>query len=333
MRCGAVIALALAPAPVAAQTAAACPTDIPHYHPHATPPPSGAGYVTVDGAVRIVGYNDMAPMVSAWNAAFAAAHPGVRFAPELQSTRSGPPALSVGRSAFAPMGAAFTAQDLADFRAATGSEPVAIHVAHDSLDPKALSGPLGLMVARDNPMTAISLEQAARVFAASQGDAVIRTWGQLGLKGRWTARPVRPLGLAPHTALALFLQAQAFPGRPYTQELSSFGHSTDVVAALAHDPEALAFAAVNTASPEVRVLAVGAERRTPVLPTATALRNGRYPLDRRLLIYARRPLEAWVRDYLSLVLSCEGQSMVGAGGLGYLPLSAREMRGERRKLR
>jgi phosphate transport system substrate-binding protein len=279
-----------------------------------------------------VGYNDMAPMIAAWDAAFAATHPGVRFAPELKSTRSAPPALAAGRSAFAPMGAAFTDADLAAFRAATGGEPIVLRVAHASLDPKALSGPLGLMVAADNPLTAISLDEIARIFAAPEGRPAIATWGQLGLTGPWAERPVRALGLSPQTALALFLQSEAFPGRPFAPVLSGFGHSTDVVAALAHDPQALGFAAVNTATPGVRVLALAAGGRGPVRPTATALRAGRYPLDRQLLIYARRPLDPLVREYLALVLSCEGQLQVGAGGLGYLPLSPSEVLAERRKL-
>jgi phosphate transport system substrate-binding protein len=195
-----------------------------------------------------------------------------------------------------------------------------------------LSGPLGVMVAADNPLRAISLEQVARVFAAPDAAGAITTWGQLGLSGAWAERPIRPLGLAPRTALALFLQARAFPGRPYAAGLTGFSHSTDVVAALAPDPQALGFAAVNTATPGVRVLAIAAGAGAPVLPAAAALRAGSYPLDRQLLIYARRPLDPWVREYLTLVLSCEGQPLVGAGGLGYLPLSPREARAERRKL-
>jgi phosphate transport system substrate-binding protein len=310
--------------------ASACEAGMPHYRPRPVVPPADASYLTPDGAVRIVGYNDMAPMIGAWNAAFAVAHPSARFATDLTSTRSAPPALTVGRSAFAPMGAAFTPDDLTAFRAATGDDPVVLRVAHDSLGAKALSGPLGLMVARSNPLRSISLAQASAVFAAHDGEA---TWGVLGLTGAWAARPVRPLALAPQTALGLYFQARTFPGRSYAAGVEGFGHSTDVVAALARDPAALGVAAVNTATPEVRVLAVAAGRGRPVSPTPAALRAGTYPLDRQLLIYARRPLDPWIREYLSLVLSCEGQAQVGAGGLGYLPLAPREVRAERRKLR
>ena len=320
-------------APLTTRAASPCEPSAARYRPRPFKPAAGAGYLTADGAVRIVGYNDMAPMVGAWNTAFAAAHPGVRFAADLSGTRTAPPALIEGRSAFAPMGAEFTPQNLAAFRAATGAAPLEFRVAHDSLDPRALSGPLGLMVARDNPLRSISLDRVAQVFAGSFGEGRMATWGQLGLTGAWATQPIRLLGLAPQTALAQVLRAKAFPGRDYAPAVVGFGHSADVVGELAGDPGALAFAAVNLATPRVRVLALSAGGKPAVLPTAANLRAERYPLDRQLLIYTRAPLDPLVREYLRLALSCEGQAMVGAGGLGYLPLSAAEARRERRKLK
>lgn len=318
------LALAMA-APAQART---CPQHTPSAPVRPAP---DASYLAPDGAVRITGYNDMRGLIEAWDAAFAAAHPGVRFAPDLPSTRSAPPALIAGRSAFAPMGAEMTTADLAAYRRAVGSAPLVIRVAHDSLDPKALSGPLGVVVARDNPLASLSLPQVARLFAAEGG---VRTWGDLGLKGAWAARPIHLLGIKPDAALALFLQARAFPGRPYSEALQGFGHSTDVVAAVAKDPDAIGFAAVNVASPEVKVLPLAAAPgRPPVAPSREALRAGLYPLDRQLLIYARRPLDPLVRAYLDLVLSCQGQAMVAADPLGYIPLNPAQARAERAKLR
>jgi len=320
----AVLALAIA-APAQAET---CPPQAPSAP--ARPPPH-AGYLTPDGAVRITGYNDMRGLIEAWDTAFAAANPGVRFVPDLPSTRSAPPALIAGRSALAPMGAEMTTADLAAYRRAIGSAPLVIRVAHDSLDPKALSGPLGVVVARDNPLGSLTLPQIARLFAAD-GDA--RTWGDLGLTGDWAARPVHLVGIKPDTALALFLQARAFPGRPYSPALQGFGHSTDVVEAVAKDPAAVGFAAVNVATPEVKVLPLAtAPGRPPVAPGRGALQAGLYPLDRQLLIYARRPLDRLVRAYLSLALSCRGQAIVAADRLGYIPLTPAQARIERAKLR
>lgn len=314
--------MALAASPAAAR----CPPA----HAALPAPPKDAAYLDVQGAVRIVGYNNMRGLVEAWDRLYGARSAGVRFAPDLPATRAAPPALLAGRSALAPMGAEMTPQDLAAFRAASGAEPLAVRVAHDSLDPKALSGPLGVVVARGNPLARLSMTQVGRLFAADGG---LATWGDLGLTGAWAARPIRRVGLKPETALAQFLRAKAFPGRAYAADLEGYGHSVEVAAAVGRDPAAIGFAAVNVASPEVRVVPLSAADGGPAIaPTRASLRTGRYPLDRRLLIYARRPLDPFARAYLALVLSCAGQAAVAADPLGYIPLSPREARAERAKL-
>jgi len=64
--------------------------------------PRGARYLTADGAIGVVGYNDMQEMMQALTDRFAADHPGFKFALTLKGTRTGPPALAQGTTAFAP---------------------------------------------------------------------------------------------------------------------------------------------------------------------------------------------------------------------------------------
>ena len=69
------------------------------------------------------------------------------------------------------------------------------------------------------------------------------------------------------------------------------------------------------------------------MPSEAAIRNGHYPLDRHLLIYARAPLSAFAREFISLALSLDGQQIIADTSQHYLPLSAREAAVERLKLR
>ena len=303
--------------------AARCET--PHYRPRPLEAPVGPA--------RIVGYNDMAEMVAGLDRAFEAAHPGVRFQTDLRGTRTGPPALAAGTSVLAPMGAPFSAEELDAYRRQTGADPLVFRIAHASLDPKALSGPLAIFVHPDNPLRQASLSAVARLFT----DGGPHSWGELGLKDAWAARPIHLTGLAPQTALALELQARAFPGRPYAAGLE-LRQSEEVVRAVAEDPLALGFAALNRGEGRARPLALSPRAGVPaVAPTAAAVRAGRYPLDRHLLIYARQGvggrLEPLAREYLALALSCEGQAIIASGSLGYLPLNARELKAERARLR
>ena len=313
----------------AAALHAASPDDVlPRYQARVIALPKSAGYLTPDGAVKVTGYNDMREMLEAMSPIFTKAHPGIRFEWDLRGTRFAPAALAAGTSAFAPMGAEFTPSQLAEFRRVTGEEPLAIRVAHASVDPQALSGPLGIFVPSDNPLTALTLAQVARVFT---GEAV--RWGDLGLTGAWAERPIRTYGVERDRVLAQVLQEKAFDGREFAKEMRGFPQSADVVKKVSEDASGIGFAAAMRTFTGVRALAIAArEGEQAVAPTAEGIMAGTYPLDRFLLIYVRRPISPVAREFLRLVLSSEGQAAIAAAPQGYLPLFPNEAAAERAKL-
>ena len=312
----------------AGSRAASVDPALPSYEPRAFATASDAAYVTRDGAIVIVGYNDMRDMLGDIVARFEAAHPGTRLVLDLPGTRFAPAALAEGTSALAPMGAEFTPVQFSLYRKATGSDPLEFRVAHASLDPRALSGPMAILVHRDNPVAALSLEQVARAFT---GEA--SRWGDLGATGEWVDRPVHTYGVERGTPLALFLQKRALASRAFGPAMVGFPQSTDVVRQVGEDPLSIGFAAAMRTTPSVRMLALAAgDTDEAVFPTPENIVAGRYPLDRFLLIYARRPLSPFAREFLRLVLSREGQEAVAASPQRYLPLSAKEAALERAKL-
>jgi phosphate transport system substrate-binding protein len=312
----------------AGSSAASVDPALPWFEPHAVKIPRGASYVGPDGAIAVVGYNDMRELMQGWVARFAAAHGEIRFALDLRGTRFAPAALAAGTSAFAPMGAEFTPSQLADYRAKAGADPIAFRVAHASLDPRALSGPLAILVHGDNPIAALSLEQVSRAFA---GEAT--RWGDLGEEGEWASRPIHLYGVARGSPLALSFEANAMGGRAFATQLTGYPQSADVVQRVASDRFALGFAAAMRATSDVRVVPIAPRTSgEAIAPTRESITAGRYPLDRFLLIYAPRPLTALVREFMRVVLSREGQETVAASSQGYLPLSAPEVAVERAKL-
>lgn len=272
----------------------------------------------------VVGYNDMRDLLEPIVAMFTAAHPGVRFKLVLPGTRFAPAALAKGESAFAPMGAEFTPPQLAEYRALQSADPIAFRVAHASLDPRALSGPLAIFVHRDNPLASLTLERIARAFA---GEA--RTWGDLGLGSEWKEREVKAYGLASGTALSYAFKSAAMGARSIGSRMTGLPQSAEVVQRVSGDPLAIGFAAAMRATGAARVLSIA--RRAgddPVAPTEESIVAGRYPLDRFLLIYAPRPLTPLAREFLRLVLSYEGQQAVANTPQKYLPLSASDAAAE-----
>jgi len=305
-------ALALAGAAIAAQVDPA----LPSYEPRA--------FVVPKDRVRVVGYNDMKEILAAMGETFEALHPGYHIEFELPGTRFAPSALAEGRSAFAPMGAELTPPQLIEYREKVGADPVAIRIAHASLDPRALSGPLAIFVNRRNPVASIGMDRLARAYAGGA-----KTWGDLGARGDWAAKPVHAYGLKPDTALAYFFRDRVLGGRLFGGHVVGFPQSVDVVGKVAEDPLAIGFAAAMRETHGVKALAVG---EPPVALDEENIRAGRYPLDRYLLIYVRPPVAPHVREFVRFALSREGQMAVAASPQGYLPLSAAQAAAELAKL-
>ena len=289
---------------------------------------AGATFVTKDGAVRVVGYNDMQELMASWTAAFERQHPNVRLALDLKGTRFAPEALADGTSAFAPMGAEFTPPQLAEYRKLNKHDPVAFRVAHASLDARALSGPLAILVHRDNPLTSISMQNLARIYG---GNA--KRWGDVGATGASATREIRLYGLERGTALAYFFQARVLASRDLPTNMNGSRQSAEVVNKVALDPLAIGFAGANRADNKaVRALALASEGEPPTDLTEENVGSGRYPLDRHLLIYAQQPLSPIARAFLRIALSDDGQRAVTLTPQRYMPLSPSELTAERKKL-
>ena len=298
-------------------------------------PPPRPAYVEADGAIRIVGYNDMRWMLEALDRQFARSHPGIRFDLVLKGTRTAPAALADGSSLFAPMGAAFTDQALRRYRRRVGADPLRFRVAHAALDPRARSSPLAIYVNPANPLSAISMRQLRAMFAAP---GRLTEGAQLGLGGAWAHWRIQPCGLAADTALGVFMRRRHFGGARYADDFRGFRESAAVLRQVAADPAALCFADLNQASPAVRVVGIRLPAGAGVSRGSRQdIVSGRYPLDRHLYVYLRAPAaeggDPLACAYLGLMLSAPGQRIIAAAAPGYLPLSGAEQASERHRLR
>lgn len=277
----------------------------------------------------IFGYNDMRELLEPLVERFALTHGGQRPGLELPGTRFAPAALSSGKAAIAPMGAELTPTQRQAYRKEVGDDPIEVKVAHASLDPRALSGPLGVFVHAGNPITFLTLDQLAQIFSGT-----VTRWRDLGAIGPWADLPVHAYGVQRGSPLAYsMLNATHADAVLFGTSVTGLPQSAEVVSTVANDPMGIGYAAAMRSTPQVRMVPVAPHSgETALLPGGQSDTAGQYPLDRFLYIYARRPLTAFARDFLTLMLSREGQEAVIATPQHYIALSAGEATVERAKL-
>lgn len=265
-------------------------------------------------------------------------HPDVVPELFLPGTATAAGALTLGYSRVAPMGAEFSARELAAYRANVGGDPLAIRVAHCSLNPAARSAPIGIYVNIQNPLARLTVRQVAAIFTAGSPEGDLSQWSQLVTDKGYAQAPIHACGIAQEAAAGLSPGMLAKLGASsYAFTYTPLPQSRDAVQCVADDKFAIAFASANIVDPHVKLVAIAEKPGGPfVLPTPENVVAGAYPFDRFLFVYLRKvpgaALDSTAKAYARLMLSPEGQRIIAAAPPGYLPLNAGEIAAESAKL-
>jgi phosphate transport system substrate-binding protein len=298
--------------------------------------------------LRLAGPRVLHPLAESWAAGFRAAHPEVKLELSFRGTDVGFAALTTGLADIVLAGREIAAQEQKAFEWVFRYKSSCVEVATGGVAP-GCSLALAFYVHRDNPLAQLTLAQADAAFGMEHlrgAPSAIRTWGDLGLKGEWAARPIRLY--APHMESGtgrFFREAVLGGSRKLRWEaLAEFSDtsthvnpthdaSRKVLAALARDRFGMAVAAVAPGDLPVQALslAIGSES---VPATADNIASRRYPLARPVYAYFNRaPGEAvdpLLASFLRDVLGEAGQQTVAHEGR-HLPLPA-ALRAEQARL-
>lgn len=298
--------------------------------------PEGAPYVMRDGSIRIVGNDGMKAMLERFNELFTRTHPGYRFTMLLEGSSTGIGGLTAGVSAFAPMGREAWPSELAGFRDFFGYQPLDVHIGYGGFSHAGHKNPPAIYVNKANPLAGLTLEQVTRIMTSGAAQGDVTHWRQLGLKGRWAQHAIHLYGPPDDGGLATSLRATQMGNLPFASRYEALPKAADVLDAVAGDVYGIALAGFADAArlnPNVRLLPLA---RTADAPFADAAYDnvaaGRYPYVPYLRIYVNRapgqPLDPFVREYLRMVLSPEGQAIIAAqkdAEDGYVPLDQAEL--------
>jgi len=312
------------------------------YQPQPVTVPKDAAYVLRDGSINIVGNDGMEEMLNQLNALFAKTHPGFKFTMLLKGSSTGIGGLTAGVSAFAPMGREAWPTDVAGFRETFGYLPLDIRVGYDGYTRPAHKNPPGIYVNARNPLAGLTTDQVTRVFTEGSAKGGITVWGQVGLKGEWAKRTIHVYGPRDEGGLATSLRTVAMDKLPFRRTYEGLPKLADVVAAVAADPFGIGLVGFFDAgaAPGVKLVPLAAKKGEAFAsPDYATVAAGRYPYSPALHFYANRapgqPLDPFVKEYLRLVLSDEGQAIIASqkeSDEGYVPLAPAAVAGELAKL-
>jgi phosphate transport system substrate-binding protein len=290
------------------------------------------------GVIRVWGNPRIGVLARRWASAFRASHPQVRIELHMTGSDTAMAGLYTGQADIALLGRTATASETKAFEWVFRHPPTRVQILRGSLDRQGKSPALVAFVQRENPLAQINIAQLAGLLLHRPvaGAYPIRTWGQLGLRGKWSRRPVDLYIPDTESGTGRFLREAVLGGsallewRRVTEfsvedeNGSSREARTRILSALAHDRYGLALASLPHGDWPVKPLRLAARAGGPYYaPTRASIVDGRYALGRAVYAYfnsAEQDLEPAVREFVQYIDSPDGQALVQPGD-GYLALT------------
>lgn len=270
----------------------------------------------LSGNLKSVGSDTMLHEMELWAAGFQAIYPNVKIEIEAKGSNTAPPALLSGAAQLGPMSRQMTPDEIGAFKTKFGYKPLAVLVAIDAL---------AIYVNKDNPLQCLSMEQIERIFAAdpkSGGGSSIHTWGELGLTGEWASKPIAMYSRNTLSGTYKFFKQHVLGGGDFKDAINMQAGSEAVVSAVADDKFAIGYSGIGYKTDGVRAVSLNAGKACYDASFDNTY-SRKYPLARGLYVYLlkdpKKPIDTLSGEFVSYVLSREGQMQAKEGG--YYPIT------------
>ena len=308
------------------------------------------------GTLRLCGNNYIgdSPLGGWWKDAFEKYQPGIKIEYNLQTAATAIPCLGFG---LADIGITHEPSfyDYLSYQRLRGHAPTGITILTGSYDVVGWQNNMVIVVNKANPITQVSMTQLDGIFGAQRAggwigttwhpelargpEKDIRHWGQLGLTGEWTNRPINTYGYSLRYATALeFSDKVLHSTDKWNENLLGFGNynkadgktyleADQIVDHVRDDLNAIAYVRFHPKFPaDVKILDVGATDAGPFIHySMESLQNHTYPLwggqSFWIDIEPGKKVDPKIREFIRFVLSKQGQELLEKDGK-YLPLDA-----------
>ena len=290
--------------------------------------PSYSRVKSLQGSINSIGSDTLTNLMTFWSQKFHEYYPQVTVEVEGKGSSTAPPALIESTASLGPMSREMKSSEVDAFQKRFSYKPTDVRVAVDAL---------AVFVHRDNPLRALSLQELDAVFSRNRrrGGSAVATWGDLGLGGTWRDKPISIYGRNAASGTYGFFKETVMENGDFKASVKEQPGSASVVQSVSVDRYGIGYSGIGYKTAGVKVIALKtADDEQGVEASIENAYSGSYPLARFLLIYVNKepgtPLASIVREFLFMVLSKEGQSLVTKDG--YFPLPAAVVETERQKI-
>ena len=284
--------------------------------------PSYSKVSGVSGNINSVGSDTMNNLMALWCEGFSKHYPNVRCQIEGKGSSTAPPALIEGTSQFGPMSRKMKDKEIDAFETAFGYKPTQVPTSIDTL---------ALYVNKDNPLECLTIEQVDAVFSKNRtcgGAKDIVTWGDLGLSGEWSNKPISIFGRNSASGTYGYFKKKALCKGDYKDTVKEQPGSASVVQGITEDINAIGYSGIGYKTSGVKAIQLAKSAGACAAPDLANVVSGKYPLGRYLYLYVNKKpnegLDPLRKEFIKYVISKEGQEVVIKDG--YLPLTANKVR-------
>ena len=255
--------------------------------------------------------------------------------------------------------------DVLGYERTLNRDPLEVTAVTGSYDVPGWANSFAIVVNKANPLTRITTDQLDGIFGAARDGGWIgtawhrefhrgpeknlRTWGQLGLSGKWADQRINVYGYSLRYNTSTDFSDRILQGSDkWNEDIHVFANylkpdgtfyieADQIMDAVNADPYGIAYINFRADYPQTKRLAVAAHEGAPYVEhTIETVQNRTYPLYKEVYFYIDvepgKPMDPKVKEFVRYVLSQEGQEAVERDGK-YLPLTAEVVREQLNKLR
>lgn len=301
----------------AALTAASAVSAAPQVDPNLPTYQRASG---VSGNLSSVGSDTLANLMTLWAEEYKRLYPNVNIQIQAAGSSTAPPALIEGASNLGPMSRKMKNKEDAAFEKRFGYEATPIAVAIDAL---------AVFVHKDNPVKGLTIKQVDAIFSSTRkcGYAQdVSKWGDLGLAGAWAERGVQLYGRNSVSGTYGYFKKKALCKGDFKNGVNEQPGSASVVQSITSSLNGIGYSGIGYKTSGVKTVPLTKKDDGQFVDaTFENASDGSYPLARFLWVYVNKhpnkPLDPLMKEFISMVVSKQGQEVVVKDG--YVPLPAK----------